>query len=97
VKKAFRTEQDHHRQRRKAVWPSGDVLAIDWGLLPGTVTNVVIPTADYIRFATHYRFRPDFCHPADPESKGIVENLVGYAKRDFVLPASDDLTADRSG
>ena len=29
---------------------------------------------------THYGFRPDFCEGADPESKGIVENLVGYAK-----------------
>jgi transposase len=35
---------------------------------------------DYVRFAAHYRFRPDFCQAADPESKGIVENLVGYAK-----------------
>jgi len=69
------------------------VLADRMGCLKaGTVTNVVIPTGDYIRFATHYRFRPDFCHPADPESKGIVENLVGYAKRDFVLPASNDLS-----
>ena len=25
-----------------------------------------------------YGFRPDFCEAADPESKGIVENLVGY-------------------
>ena len=28
--------------------------------------------------------------PADPASKGIVENLVGYAKTDLVLPESDD-------
>jgi len=34
----------------------------------------------------HYRFRPDFCHARDPESKGIVENLVGYAKRDLMIP-----------
>lgn len=54
----------------------------------GTVANVVIPTPDYVRFATHYGFRPDFCHAADPESKGIVEHLVGYAKRD--LPVPDD-------
>ena len=32
------------------------------------------------------RFRPDFCHARDPESKGIVENLVGYAKRDLMVP-----------
>ena len=69
------------------------VLADRMGCLKaGTVANVVIPTAEYVRFATHYRFRPDFCHAADPASKGIVENLVGYAKTDFVVPATDDLT-----
>jgi hypothetical protein len=30
--------------------------------------------------------RPAFCEAADPESKGIVENLVGYAKRDLIVP-----------
>ncbi len=147
VKKQVRGEVGRH-QRRPAVWVPGEILAIDWGLLPsglkvfcavlawsrirfvrvardetaattlaliadcfdqldgvpakvladrmgclkgGTIANVVIPTPDYVRFATHYRFAPDFCHPADPESKGIVENLVGYAKRDLVLPDSDDL------
>jgi transposase len=49
------------------------------------VADRVVPTPDYVRFASHYRFRPDFCHGADPESKGIVENLVGYAKRDLVI------------
>ena len=29
-----------------------------------------------------YGFRPDFCEAADPESKGIVEHLTGYAKSD---------------
>jgi transposase len=58
----------------------------------GTVAGVMIPTPDFVRFATHYRFVPDFCHPGDPESKGIVENLVGYAQRDIVWPADvDDL------
>ena len=50
------------------------------------VANVVVPAPDYVRFATHHRFRPDFCHAADPESKGIVENLVGYAKDDLLTP-----------
>ena len=54
------------------------------------MANVVIPTPDYVRFATHYGFRPDFCHPADPESKGIVEHLVGYAKRDLPVPDDSD-------
>ena len=42
----------------------------------GTVAGLVIPTPAYVRFATHYRFRPNFCEGADPESKSLVENLV---------------------
>jgi len=63
------------------------VLADRMGCLKGgVVANVVVPAPDYVRFATHYRFRPDFCHGADPESKGIVEHLVGYAKDDLLVP-----------
>jgi len=52
----------------------------------GTVAGLVIPTPTYVRFATHYGFRPDFCEGADPESKGLVENLVGYVKSDLMIP-----------
>lgn len=63
------------------------VLSDRMGCLKGgVVAGVVIPTPDYVRFATHYAFRPDFCEGADPESKGIVEHLVGYAKSDLVVP-----------
>jgi transposase len=63
------------------------VLADRMGCLKASVVaNVVVPTADYVRFASHYGFRPDFCEAADPESKGIVEALVGYAKRDLMVP-----------
>ena len=68
------------------------VLADRMGCLKaGVVANVVVPTPDYVRFATHYRCRPDFCEGGDPESKGIVENLVGYAKSDLVVPAEPDV------
>jgi hypothetical protein len=57
------------------------------GCLKGdTVAGLVIPTPVYVRFATHYGFRPDFCQGADPESKGLVENLVGYVKSDLMIP-----------
>jgi hypothetical protein len=63
------------------------VLADRMGCLKaGVVADVVVPTPDYVRFATHFRFRPDFCHAKDPQSKGIVENLVGYAKDDLMVP-----------
>ncbi len=73
------------------------VLADRMGCLKGgVVANVVVASPDYVRFATHFRFRPDFCHGADPESKGIVENLVGYAKDDLLVPLQldDDPWAD---
>jgi transposase len=55
-------------------------------LRAGIVANVVVPHPEYVRFASHFGFRPDFCESHDPESKGVVENLVGYAKRDLVIP-----------
>lgn len=72
------------------------VLADRMGALKGgVVANVVVPAPGYAAFAAHYGFRPDFCEAADPESKGIVEHLVGYAKTDLVVPADgwDDLEA----
>ena len=68
------------------------VLADRMGCLKGgVVANVVIPSPDYVRFATHYGFHPDFCEAADPASKGLVENLVGYVKSDLMI--SDELDA----
>src|SRR5207245_4433669 len=32
-------------------------------------------------------FNADFCEGADPESKGVVENLCGYVQRDLLIPA----------
>ena len=64
------------------------VLADRMGCLKGgVVANVVVPAPGYVAFAAHYGFRPDFCEAADPESKGLVEALVGYAKRDLVVPS----------
>ena len=64
------------------------VLADRMGCLRGSVVaNVVLPTPDYVRFATHFGFRPDFCEGGDPESKGVVEHLAGYAQADLIVPA----------
>lgn len=65
----------------------GAVLADRMGCLKTiTVANVVVPHPEYVRFAAHFGFRPDFCEAADPESKGVVEALVGYVKADLVIP-----------
>jgi hypothetical protein len=52
----------------------------------GVVADVVVPTPHYVRLASHYGFAPDFCHANDPQSKGIVEHLCGYAQRDLAVP-----------
>ena len=63
------------------------VLADRMACLKGAVVaGIVVPTPAYVRLATHYGFHPDFCEGGDPESKGMVENLVGYAKVDLVVP-----------
>ena len=63
------------------------------GCLKGaTVAGLVVPTPDYVRFVTHYGTRPDFCEGADPASKGIVENLVGYVKSDLMIPEELSVT-----
>jgi transposase len=60
----------------------------------GVVANVVVPAPDYVRLASHYGFAPDFCHGADPESKGIVESLCGYAQRDLAVPLLTQAAVD---
>jgi hypothetical protein len=65
----------------------GKVLADRMGCLKGgVVANVVVSAPEYLRFAAHCGFRADFCEANDPQSKGIVENLVGYAKSDLMVP-----------
>ena len=64
----------------------GVALTDRMGCLKGGVAaNVVIPAPAYVAFAAHYGFRIDFCEAGDPESKGVVEALVGYAKRDLLV------------
>ena len=44
------------------------------------------------RFASlkaHYLFERVFCNPESPNEKGIVENFVGYARRNALTPQPD--------
>jgi hypothetical protein len=59
-------------------------------LKAGVVANVVVPHPEYVAFAAHFGFVPDFCEAADPESKGMVEHLAGYAQRDLIVPQIPD-------
>ena len=42
---------------------------------------------DYYRmFSAHYVFATDFCNIASGNEKGLVENLVGYSRKNFLVP-----------
>lgn len=42
---------------------------------------------DYYRmFSAHYVFATDFCNVASGNEKGLVENLVGYSRNNFLVP-----------
>ena len=41
---------------------------------------------DYAQLAAHYGFRAVFCNPASGNEKGLVENLVGYIRRNVCVP-----------
>lgn len=41
---------------------------------------------DYAQLAAHYGFEAVFCNPASGNEKGLVENLVGYIRRNVCVP-----------
>lgn len=44
------------------------------------------PQNKYLSFSSHYAFDLDFCNPGKGNEKSLVENLVGYARRNFLVP-----------
>lgn len=66
-------EREHRPRIRLAVFvanitgsPPKVVLTNRMGCLKvRVVANVMIPTRDFVRFVTHFGFRPDFCEAGD--------------------------------
>ena len=40
----------------------------------------------FIAFRSHYLFESRFCTPGEAHEKGLVEGLVGYSRRNFLVP-----------
>ena len=40
----------------------------------------------FVKFRSYYTFEARFCNPASGREKGGVEGLVGYARRNFLVP-----------
>ncbi len=43
----------------------------------------------FIAFRSHYLFESSFCNPREAHEKGLVENLVGYARRNYMVPVPE--------
>jgi len=46
------------------------------------------------RFQAYYNFTPRFCNPGQGHEKGGVEGLVGYARRNYMVPLPEADTLD---
>lgn len=44
-------------------------------------------TDNYLAMAAHYAFKPVFCNVASGHEKGLVEGLVGFVRRNTLVPA----------
>ena len=51
-------------------------------------------TKAFKAFCTSERIEPVFCHKSDPQSKGKIENVVGYVKHNF-LPGREYIDDER--
>lgn len=41
---------------------------------------------EFLAFRAHYAFKAEFCNPGEAHEKGLVENLVGWARRNILVP-----------
>jgi len=48
----------------------------------------------YMQFHGYYSFSPRFCNPGQGHEKGGVEGLVGYARRNYMVPVPEAETLD---
>jgi len=44
---------------------------------------------EFIALRSHYLFESCFCNPREAHEKGLVENLVGYARRNYMVPVPE--------
>ena len=48
--------------------------------------HVTNEQADFVHLKAHYSFKSTFCNPGQGNEKGLVENLVGWSRRNMFVP-----------
>ena len=46
-------------------------------------------TKEFLRLQSHYLFQEHFCLVRRPNEKGHVERLIGFARRNFLVPVPE--------
>lgn len=64
--------------------PSNILYDQDRTLLVDENMGELILTQEFRNYATQRKFRTVFCRKADPQTKGRVENVIGYIKKNFL-------------
>jgi transposase len=44
---------------------------------------------EFVKFRAYYSFSPRFCNPAGAHEKGGVEGLIGYVRRNYLVPVPE--------
>jgi transposase len=91
----------------RAAWFDGHVRAFEtWGGAPAVIwydnpsglgsfrAGTFHPAAEFLALASAYRFRAHHCTPGEGHEKGLVEGLVGYARRTYLVPIPDVASFD---
>lgn len=50
------------------------------------IYNILEEQRELIAFRSHHLFESSFCRPGEAHEKGMVENLVEYVRRNFLVP-----------
>lgn len=99
---AFLNEQEEaflEGQRQAFEFWDGVPAVISYDNLSTAVSKILanrtrIEQDDFSSFRAHYLFDSHFCNIAKGNEKGSVENLVGYARRNFLVPVPEVRSLD---
>lgn len=88
-----------YTRQDRAAWLDGHVTTFGvWGGAPATVWydnpsqlgrltgGRFHPCDEFVALQSAYRFRAHHCNPAQGHEKGLVEGLVGYMRRAYLVP-----------
>jgi transposase len=91
----------------RAAWFDGHVVAFEtWGGAPAAIwydnpsglgsfrAGTFHPAAEFLALQSAYRFRAHHCTPGEGHEKGLVEGLVGYARRTYLVPIPEVASFD---